>query len=68
MKGQTHEVTFPAMIYLDGEGRLHARAETEIDRTKWGITSGSANFFDDLADNVIDDMVALSFHVVAVKQ
>ncbi len=68
MKGQTHEVSFPAMIYADMEGRLHARAETEIDRTVWGITSGSGSFFDDLADNVIDDMVALSFHVIAVKQ
>lgn len=68
MKGQTHEVSFPAMIYLDDSGRLHASAETEIDRTVWGITSGSGSFFDDLADNVIDDMVALSFHVIAVKQ
>jgi len=68
MKGQTHEVSFPAMIYEDADRRLHARAETEIDRTKWGITAGSNNFFDNLADNVIDDMVALSFHVVAERQ
>lgn len=68
MKGQAHEISFPAMIYLDETGRLHAQAETEINRTLWGITSGSASFFDGLADNVIDDMVALSFHVVAVPK
>lgn len=68
MKGQTHEVTFPATIYKDAEGMLHAHADFEIDRTKWGITAGSGSFFDGLADNVIDDMVALSFDVVAVAE
>ena len=65
MKGQTHEVSFPATIYQDAEGRVHASAAFEIDRTLWGITSGSASFFDNLADNAIDDMVALSFTLVA---
>lgn len=68
MKGETHELAFPAIIYMDAEGRVYAQAETEFDRTKWGITSGSGSFFDSLADNVIDDMVALSFSLVAEKQ
>lgn len=67
MKGQTHEITFPATIYTAADGKLHTEASTEIDRTQWGITSGSKNFFDNLADNVIDDMVALSFDLVAVQ-
>ncbi len=67
MKDQTHEVTFPATIYTNAEGQLVAEASTEIDRTKWGITAGSGSFFDDLADNVIDDMIALSFVLVAEK-
>lgn len=68
LKGQAHPVTFPAMIYQADDGRLHAHGELEIDRTKWGITSGSANFFDNVADNAIDDMVALSFALIAEKQ
>lgn len=68
MKGQTHELTFPATIYEDNEGKLHAEADFEFDRTQWGITSGSGSFFDNLADNVIDDNVALSFNLIAEKQ
>lgn len=68
MKGQTHEVGFPADVYLNADGNLVAVANFEFDRTKWGITSGSGSFFDNLADNVIDDMVALSFTLVAARQ
>lgn len=68
LKGQTNPVTFPATIYVDSEGLAHADASFEFDRTLWGITSGSGSFFDSLADNVIDDMVALSFELVAEKQ
>jgi len=68
MKGQTGSLTFPAKIYTDAQGILHAHAEFEFDRTDWGITSGSGSFFDNLADNAIDDMVALSFHLVAERE
>jgi len=67
LKGETHEISFPALIYQDAEGALHAEASFEINRTTWGITSGSASFFDDVADNAIDDMVALSFALTAKK-
>ncbi len=65
MKGETGELSFPAEIFQTTTGQVVVRAETEFDRTKWGITSGSGSFFDNLADNVIDDMVALSFELVA---
>ena len=68
MKGETHELVFPAQVYVDESGLLHADASLEFDRTLWGITAGSGNFFDNLADNVVDDMVALSFSLVAEKQ
>lgn len=64
LKGQTHELSFPAKIYLE-DGLLHAQAQTEIDRTLWGVTAGSENFFDGLAENAISDMVSLSFSIVA---
>jgi polyisoprenoid-binding protein YceI len=66
MKGETHELLFPALIYSDSaDGLTHASASLEFDRTKWGITAGSGSVFDNLADNVVDDMVALSFTLVA---
>lgn len=67
MKGITNEISFPATIYNTDGNTLRAMAQTEIDRTKWGITAGSGNFFQDLGDNLIDDMVALSFSITAVK-
>ena len=68
MKDHTHEVSFPATIYQAVDGTVVASASFAIDRTVWGITSGSGSFFDDLADNVIDDMVSLSFSLTAQKQ
>lgn len=67
MKGTSGELTFPATIYFK-DGALHASAETEFDRTKWGLTAGSGNFFENLGDNVISDMVALSFNIVALPE
>lgn len=66
MKGETHDIAFPAIIY-EVDSVLYASGSFEIDRTKWGITSASGSFFDNLADNVIDDMVAISFTLVADK-
>lgn len=67
MKGQTHELSFPAKIYTDSTGLVHAEADFEFNRTTWGLTAGSASFIDTLADNAVDDMVALSFELVAEK-
>lgn len=67
LKGQTHPLTFPATIYQDASGLVHAEASLEFDRTVWGITAGSKNFFDNLADNAVDEMVALSFELIAEK-
>jgi polyisoprenoid-binding protein YceI len=36
LKGQTHPVTFDAVIYENIDGVIKAEAATEIDRTKWG--------------------------------
>lgn len=68
LKGQTHALSFPATIYLDTAGLLHAKSSFEFDRTKWGVTSGSSNFFENLAENAISDMVSMSFDIVAAKQ
>jgi hypothetical protein len=59
---------FPARVYQNALGQLVAEAGLEFDRTLWGITAGSGSFFDNLADNVIDDMVVLSFLLIAEPQ
>jgi len=68
LKGETHPVTFDAVIYENVDGTIKAEASTEIDRTKWGLTAGSSSFFDNLADNAVDNMIALSFTLVATKE
>ncbi len=67
MKGVSHELVFPAQVYQEADGRVRATASLEFDRTLWGITAGSGSFFDNLADNVVDDRVALSFELVAER-
>lgn len=37
----------------------------EVDRSKWDIKYGSDSFFDNLGDNVINDIFALEFKIVA---
>lgn len=68
IKDKTNTITFPATIKQEANGQVVAEATTKIDRTKWGLTAGSASFFDNLADNAIDDMIELSFKLVANKQ
>jgi polyisoprenoid-binding protein YceI len=68
MKGTSGELSFPATIYQLENGSVRAQASFEFDRTKWGITAGSSNFFENLADNAVSDMVALSFDLTAVEK
>ncbi|RDV14255.1 YceI family protein [Pontibacter diazotrophicus] len=36
MLGQTHSITFPAIINIDGR-KMTLEASLELDRTKWGM-------------------------------
>lgn len=64
IKGITNEISVPVLLYeLDGAVRVDGTAL--IDRTKWDIRFGSDKFFDNLANNVIDDFFSVSFSVVA---
>jgi polyisoprenoid-binding protein YceI len=66
IKGTTEEVSFPAHI-VEENGKLMANAEFTIDRTRWDVTFGSANFFEDLAENAIGDEVTITLSLVANK-
>jgi len=63
LKGKTNEVSFPATITQQGE-KLIAVGKAELDRTKWDVRFGSGKFFDNLGDNVIDDVFAVEFTLV----
>jgi len=53
---KTKEITFPAVIQGLPKG-IRILAVFDIDRTRWGITYNSGNFFKDLGDNLIDDEI-----------
>jgi len=63
LKGVTKPVTFPAAIYLK-DGMLHADATLGINRTEWGIIYGSGTFFDNMANNAIEDTIHLTLTVI----
>lgn len=65
MHGYTNDISFPATIYLDSAGLLHAEASTKIDRTLYGIKYSSSKFFDNLGSRVIDDFFTLTLNIVA---
>lgn len=63
IKGVTHGIVFPARIQLAGE-EITASADFDIDRTRWGIRYGSGRFFENLGDNMINDLFNIRFEVV----
>lgn len=62
IKGVTREVTIPIVVSgsADDSG-ITISGETTIDRSEWDVRYGSATFFDNLGDRVIDDMITISF-------
>ena len=64
IKDKTNEITFPAKLELvDGAAVL--TADLTIDRTKFGITYSSGNFFKDLGDKMIDDEFKIGVKLIA---
>lgn len=64
IKGKTQPVRFPAIISHDKK-QLSVHATVMVDRTKFNITSGSADFFKDLGDTAIQNEFELTLHLVA---
>lgn len=65
IKGITQEIDFLAMLYTLNE-KAKVDASLSIDRTLWNIRYGSANFFDLLADQTINDEVKIDINLVFV--
>ncbi|MEO6903218.1 MAG: YceI family protein [Bacteroidia bacterium] len=66
IKGITHEISFPAKIKMD-EKKIVTIAKIMVDRTKYDIKYGSANFFKSIGDKAINDEFELNINLVANK-
>ena len=65
IKGKTEATSFPYTLSSE-EGKLVANATLEFDRTKFGVTYGSGNYFADLAkDRIIEDNISLAIKLIA---
>jgi polyisoprenoid-binding protein YceI len=67
IKGITNEITFPADIKADST-TLKGTGKAVLDRTKWNIKYGSANFIKGIGDKAINDEFELEFNITAVKK
>jgi polyisoprenoid-binding protein YceI len=66
VKGNTHEVTFPANVDVKGR-TVTATGKVTIDRTQWDVRYRSGTFFDNLADRAISDEIEFDLKIVATK-
>ena len=66
IKGTTEEIQFPAEVSVEG-GKVTAKADLTIDRSKFDIRYGSGSFFDNLGDKTIYDDFELSISLTASK-
>jgi polyisoprenoid-binding protein YceI len=66
IKNVSKAISFPAHIEM-GDGSVKARAEIEVDRTKFNIRYGSGKFFKKLGDKVIKDEFKLSLNLATKK-
>jgi polyisoprenoid-binding protein YceI len=66
IKGITHPIEFPALISVKGDA-IAAVGEAKVDRTKYEIKYGSANFFESLGDKAIDNEFSVKFKLAAKK-
>ncbi|MEM9023165.1 MAG: YceI family protein, partial [Bacteroidota bacterium] len=67
IKGVENEVSIPTTLAWEGDN-MSANGTVTIDRTKWELKYGSANFFVDLvADKVISDEIKLDVALMASK-
>ena len=63
IKGITNEITIPASFAYTDSNTISIKGSANVDRTLWDARYGSDNFFDNLGDNVIDDIFKLDFEL-----
>lgn len=68
VRGVTQFTEFPAVIAVDGEGRLSGQACLDVDRTDFGSIYGSGRFFRFLGRHVVNDTIHLHLKIHAARQ
>lgn len=68
MKDATRNVTFPALIEMQGQSLKAVSDSFIIDRSEWNVKYGSRKFFDNLKDNFIHDDIVLRIMFLANMQ
>ncbi len=64
IKGINQNIELPVMVYKIND-QVIIEGRTSLDRTLWDIRFGSDKFFDNLANNVIDDFFTITFKIIA---
>ncbi|HXH30139.1 MAG TPA: YceI family protein [Bacteriovoracaceae bacterium] len=67
MIGQTGPVKFTATDVKSTAELYSAKANIDVDRTKWGLKYGSGQFFKGLGDKIINDNFTLQVELTAKK-
>jgi polyisoprenoid-binding protein YceI len=67
IKDVTNDISVPVIAYMQ-DGMMKVSGEALVDRTLWNVKYGSEKFFDNLANNVINDEFSLKFDLVAQAQ
>lgn len=67
LKGQTKEVSFPMRVTVVSESKVRVDADIALNRTEWGINSGSASVAEKITDNIIGDIVNMNLVVELEK-
>ncbi len=63
IKGITQEISFPVELNA-ADGVLKAKANIEIDRSKFDVRYGSDSFFDNLGNKAIDNIIKYEVSLV----
>lgn len=65
MKDVTQEVEISYAVEETSAG-YQFLGEVALDRTIWGVTTLSGNFFDNVGDNIIEDTIIISFNIQTI--
>ena len=65
IRGFTAGLDFPATVFQGPDQTLVARAQIELDRTRWKIIYGSARFFENLGMHLVFDHISIDLKISA---
>jgi polyisoprenoid-binding protein YceI len=67
LRGVKAGLDFAATVVQAADGTITARAQFDMDRTRWQIIYGSARFFEHLGMHLVFDHISIDVKIVAVK-